>query len=206
VVSDVAPEMVAIAARRAGERGLANVCTAVLDLEAIDQPDASFDAVLCREGLMFASDPALAVREMQRVLAPGGRLCVSVWGPRSRNPWLGLVLDAVGAQLGRPVPPPGVPGPFSLDDAAMVETLLEDAGLSDVTVTEVDTPMRVASLDEWWARTSSLAGPLAGLLAALPDDAAAALQQRVRALVQPYQSENGLDFPGVNLLATARRA
>src|SRR5262245_51901338 len=57
VLSDVVPGMAAIAAARAAERGLDNVHTAVLDLERIDQPDASFDVVLCREGLMFAADP-----------------------------------------------------------------------------------------------------------------------------------------------------
>jgi ubiquinone/menaquinone biosynthesis C-methylase UbiE len=205
VISDVAPEMVAVAARRAGEGGLTNVRTAVIDLEAIDQPDESFDAVLCREGLMFATDHAHAVREMRRVLRPGGRLCVSVWGPRERNPWLALVLDGVSAQVGRPVPPPGVPGPFSLDDATTIESLLKESGLTDVTVSEVETPMRAATFDEWWTRTTSLAGPLAGLIAALPADATIELTQRVRALVQPYESADGLDFPGVNLLGAARR-
>jgi ubiquinone/menaquinone biosynthesis C-methylase UbiE len=206
VLSDVSPAMVAIAARRAGELGLSNVSTAVIDLEAIDQPAASFDVVLCREGLMFAADPGRAVGEMRRVLRPGGRLCVSVWGPRSRNPWLALVLDGVGAHLGRPVPPPGVPGPFSLDDAHTVESLLKEHDLIDVVVNEVDTPMRVATFDEWWSRTTSLAGPIAGLLAALPAEALAALQQRMQELVRPYETTNGLEFPGVNLLATARRA
>src|SRR6478672_5068773 len=73
VVSDVAPEMVAIAARRAEARGLANVSLRAFGAEAIDSDDATFDIVFCREGLMFAADPALAVREITRVLRPGGR-------------------------------------------------------------------------------------------------------------------------------------
>ena len=205
VLSDVSPAMVAIAARRADELGLSNVSTAVIDLEEIDQPDASFDVVLCREGLMFASDPGRAVGEIQRVLRPDGRVCVSVWGPRGRNPWLGLLLDGVSAHLGRPVPPPGVRGPFSLDDANTVEWLLKEGDFIDVAVTEVETPMRAASFDEWWSRTTSLTGPLSGMLASLPAEAATALQARVRALVRPYETTAGLEFPGVNILATARR-
>src|SRR5436305_12888560 len=58
VLSDVAAEMTTIAAARAQARRLGNVTTLVLDLEDIDQPDASYDIVLCREGLMFAADPA----------------------------------------------------------------------------------------------------------------------------------------------------
>ncbi|MEA2176885.1 MAG: hypothetical protein QOG77_182, partial [Solirubrobacteraceae bacterium] len=98
VLSDVVPAMTAIAGRRAA--GVSNVRTRVLDLEAIDEPDGSYDVVLCREGLMFATDPGAAALEMRRVLRPGGRVGVSVWGPRERNPWLGLVLDAVSEMLG----------------------------------------------------------------------------------------------------------
>ena len=173
VVSDVVAEMTAIAAARAAALGLDNVRTRELDLEEIDEPSGSYDVVLCREGLMFATDPARAAREIQRVLRPGGRVALAVWGARERNPWLGLVLDAVSAQIGAPVPPPGVPSPFSLGDAGRVAALLADAGLSDVVVSELPTPLRAGSFEEWWSRTSTLAGPLAKVLASLPEAAEA---------------------------------
>src|SRR5215211_2069598 len=97
VLSDVAAEMTAIAAARAAALGLANVRTLTLDLDDLAQPDQADDVVLCREGLMFAFDPAHAVAEIRRVLRPGGRVAVAVWGPAG--------------------PPPGIPGPFALDDA-----------------------------------------------------------------------------------------
>ena len=93
-------------------------------------------------------------------------------GPRERNPWLALVFDAVSAQLGAPIPPPGVPGPFSLDDPEHLLDLLSDAALDDVRVREIPVPLRAASFEEWWTRTSALAGPLAQMLSGLPDDAA----------------------------------
>jgi ubiquinone/menaquinone biosynthesis C-methylase UbiE len=204
VLSDVVPEMTAIATRRASERGLHNVRTHEIDLDDIDEPDASFDVVLCREGLMFALDPAAAVRDIQRILRPGGRVALAVWGPRNKNPWLQVVLDAVAAQLGSQIPPPGVPGPFSLDDADRVATLLTEAGLRDVAVTEVSMPLRTNSYEEWWTRTSSLAGPLTNVLAALPPHAREELNDRLVAAVQPYETASGLVFPGVSLLATAR--
>jgi SAM-dependent methyltransferase len=206
ILSDVAAEMTAIAAARAEALGVRNVSTRELDLERIDEPDASYDVVLCREGLMFAPDPAQALREIARVLRPGGRVALAVWGPRERNPWLGLVLAVASAQLGKPLPPPGTPGPFSLDDAERLGGLLTEAALTDVAVSELPVPLRAASFEEWWARTTALAGPLSKLLAALPEDAQRSLRARAREAVRAYETPDGLEFPGVTLLAAARRA
>jgi len=205
VLSDVAAEMTEIAAARAAALGLGNVRTLTLDLDDLAQPDQAYDVALCREGLMFARDPAHAVAEIRRVLRPGGRVALAVWGPRARNPWLGVVFDAVSAQLGQPVPPPGIPGPFALDDPDRLGQLLTGAGLADVAVGELATPLRDPSFDTWLTRTSALAGPLARRLAALPDPARQQLRARLQEAVHPYRTPAGLDFPGVSLLAAGRR-
>jgi ubiquinone/menaquinone biosynthesis C-methylase UbiE len=206
VLSDVAAEMIAVAGARAAARGLSNVTTLQLDLEEIDQADASYDVVLCREGLMFALDPATACAEIARVLRPGGRLSVAVWGPRERNPWLGLVFDAISAEVGIPLPPPGLPGPFALSDAAQLRGLLAGAGFADVSVGELEAPARAGSFDEWWTRTTALAGPMAKMLATLPTEAREGIVARLRESVAPYATASGgVDIPGVTLLASARR-
>jgi SAM-dependent methyltransferase len=204
VLSDVAAEMTAIAAARAAALGVRNVTARVLDIEAIEEPDGAYDVVLCREGLMFAADPARAASEIRRVLRPGGRTAIAVWGPRERNPWLGVVFDAVGAQLGRSVPPPGIPGPFSLADAGELATLLTAAGLADVSVGELPVPLRAPSFEQWWERTSALAGPLSTILATLPEPAERALLARLREAAAAYETPAGLEFPGVSLIAVGR--
>jgi len=203
VLSDVAPEMVAIAADRVAATGLGNVHTRVLDLEELDEPGASFDVVVCREGLMLVSDPVRAATEIRRVLRPGGRAAITVWGPRERNPWLATVFAAVSAELGAPMPPPGVPHPFALDDADRLAGVLTAGGLRDVAVSEVPTPYAASSVDEWWRRTAALAGPLAQRLAALPDGVEEAIVARAAAAAEPFRTPDGLRFPGVCLLATA---
>ncbi|MGA9370846.1 MAG: methyltransferase domain-containing protein [Solirubrobacterales bacterium] len=203
VLSDVAPEMTAIAASRANENGLTNVTTQELDLEQIDQPDGSYDAALCREGLMLAVDPARAAAEIRRVLKPGGRAVVTVWGPRERNPWLGAMLDAVGAQLGGTVPPPGVPGPFSLDGREKLHAALTGGGFEDVDVEEVEVPWLGSSFDQWWQVTAALAGPLAKLLEAQPAEAIEAIRAHAREALGEYETASGLEIPGVTLVGTA---
>jgi SAM-dependent methyltransferase len=206
VQSDVVGEMTEIAAARARALGLGNVRSRVLDLEHIAEPDRSYDVALCSEGLMLVPEPVRAAREIHRVLRPGGRVALTVWGPRERNPWLGLVLDAVSAQIGRPVPPPGVPGPLSLADRDGLVGLLRAAELIEVEVEELAVPLRAATFEQWWTRTSALTGPLAVILAALPEDALQAIRTRLRAAVAPYQTPAGLELPGLTLLARARRA
>ena len=207
VLTDVAEQMTAIAAARAAELGLGNVAFRRLELEDIDEPDASYDVVLCREGLMFALQPARAVAEIRRVLRPGGRVAIAVWAARERNPWLGLVMDVVSEQTGAPVPPPGIPGPFALGEAGELRHLLDKAGLTEVQVGELSVPLRTASFDEWWARTSALAGPLSAILPSLPEAAVQAMRERASAAVRRYENASGgLDFPGVALIAGGRRA
>ena len=130
---------------------------------------------------------------------PRGR--VAVWGPRARNPWLGCVFDAVGAQLGAPVPPPGVPGPFALDDPDGLAALLRDAGLADVAVDELAVPPP--------ARRSTTGGPARprspgrspGMLrASMPRAMSRRASARSRAAaVAPYATATaGLSFPGLD--------
>jgi SAM-dependent methyltransferase len=175
-ITDAAAEMVAVAARRASANP--QVSTAVFDQGAIDFADGSFDAVINRHGLMFVEDPSATVSEAVRVLRPGGCYATMTWDRRELNPWLGLVLDAVGDQVGVPFPPPTVRGPFSLDTVEALGSVLRDGGLQDVTAEAMATPMQAASLDEWWERVPKLAGPLAIALEGMEADVRDAIRER----------------------------
>ena len=84
---DLSGEMVHRPAERAAARKLGNVTTARMDAEHLDVGDASQDIVTCVLGLMYPSDPLAALREMWRVLRPGGRCVAAVWGRRDRCGW-----------------------------------------------------------------------------------------------------------------------
>ena len=74
-----------------------------------------------------------------------------------------------------------------------------------MTVENVRVPYRAASAEEWWTRTGVLAGPLAQRLAALPDPAARGLRDRAAEAIGAYATADGLEIPGVSLLASAVR-
>ncbi len=169
-------------------------------------PDDSFDIVVCREGLMFALDPVRAAREIARVLRPGGRAAIAVWGPRDRNPWLGVLADAVHEHTGTPVPPTGTPGPFSLGADGALETTLTAAGLEQVSVQPIDVPTHDASFDDYWQLRIDLAGPLKQRLAVLPAQDMIAIREMVRERLSRYQTSDGLRVPGLAYVGSARRS
>jgi ubiquinone/menaquinone biosynthesis C-methylase UbiE len=205
VLADVAPSMVEVAAERAA--GLPQVSTARFDLAAVEAPDGSFDAVICRHGLMFAESPVDGVREAARVLRPGGRYGVITWDSRAANPWLGLILDAVGEQFGVPFPPPTVPSPFSLDDRDRLRSLLAEGGFDDVSVQAIATPMSAESLEAWWQRVPQLAGPLAVALAGMEPDVRDEIRERAfRAGASVARTtEGGIELDGSALVASGLR-
>jgi ubiquinone/menaquinone biosynthesis C-methylase UbiE len=204
VSSDVVPSYADIVDARAQAAGLANLTAKVLDLEEIAEADDSFDAVVIREGLMFAVDPAAALGEIRRVLRGDGRFAAAVWGPKADNPWLAIVMDAVSAQVGHVVPPLGMPGPFALADELALGRLTRDAGFREVRVDHVAVRFHAPSFDEWWTHTSALAGPIARVVANLSEDAKAELLDQLREAASPYETNDGLDIPGLSLVLTAR--
>jgi ubiquinone/menaquinone biosynthesis C-methylase UbiE len=106
------------------------------DAQALPFPDHRFDAVVCQFGLMFVPDKALALREMRRVLRPGGTLLLSVWDALEHNPAT-LVLHTLAIDTFPNDPPLFFKVPFSMNDAAALEAIARDAGFASVRVETV---------------------------------------------------------------------
>jgi SAM-dependent methyltransferase len=202
IATDLTPAMVEIGRRRAAEVGARNVEHRVMDAERIDLPDASVDGVLCRMGYMLMTDPAAALAGTRRVLRPGGRVALSVWGPPERNPWLALGGAAMRERGHLPEPAPGEPSPFALADEGRLLGLLDAAGFAGARVEEV--PVVLAYRDaadyiEITADTSPVGGVIRGLPAAERED----LRRGLEAALAPFASGDGLTVPGVAFCAVA---
>jgi ubiquinone/menaquinone biosynthesis C-methylase UbiE len=84
---DISRRMVDVATRQAHARGVRNARFERMDAECLDLPDAAFDLAACALGLMYVPEPETALRELRRVLRPGGRVGLAVWGERANCGW-----------------------------------------------------------------------------------------------------------------------
>ena len=204
IVTDFAPEMVAVAKRNAAAANLADVETRVLDAENMDLADASVDGIICRWGFMLMLDPQTALAECRRVLKNDGRLALSVWGGPEKNPWVTLT-GMTMAQLGHP--PPGDPfgpgGMFSLAEPDTVRSMLSAAGFSDIAIEEMPVNWSYGSFDEAWAFVTEVAGALAALVKTLPEDEIARLRDALEANAEPFRDGSAITLPGVTINASA---
>jgi SAM-dependent methyltransferase len=191
ISTDFAPEMVEVAKRNGAARGLENVEYRVLDAERMDLPDAGADVVVCRFGYMLMADPAAALKESRRVLRPGGPLCFAVWRGPEHNPWAAIPGMTLVQRGHMPPPEPGGPGIFALGDRERTLELVRAAGFADVEIEEISFAFRYADFDDFWDALVRLAGPLARVANALPDDERSATQQAMKDNVASFLSADG---------------
>jgi len=148
LATDIAPAILEFAAENARNRGYRNIETKVLDGEKLDVPEASFDAVLSRVGLIYFPDQQAALQGMKRALKPGGRIAAIVYGTPERNPFFSIPVSIIRQRANLPPPLPGQPGPFSLGAPGVLEEAFRKAGFRDVRSTLIAAPLRMSSAAE----------------------------------------------------------
>lgn len=203
LVTDAIDGMLALARERSA--GTPGVEVRREDAEAIDQPAASFDAVLSRWGLMFTVDPEAPFRECRRVLRPGGRLALAAWAPPAENPWFSVPgRELLEQGLTEPPTPGDNPGPFRFAAPGRLEELLEGAGFAEVEVEPLPFSARFASFAEVWDLQRSLSRSLREALELTHAEGARALRAGVERGYAPYATTGGgYELPLVALLGSA---
>ena len=204
VTTDVAPEMLDAARRRAAELGLEDVSFAVEDAAALTFDDDAFDGILCRWGLMLIPDMDAAAAEMRRVARPGGRVALAVWASPDANEWM-TASGRAALELGLTEPSdPEAPGPFRLSGEGALEGVLSGAGLSVQAIEDVPLMWHASSIDEWWEISADMSRLLALLRAQLTDDQLADVRQAAERRLARYLDPDGtLAVPSLARVAVA---
>ena len=150
--TDLCPEMMLGARRRAAAQGLGNMTFRTADMLALPDADAAFDRVICRFGLMFCPAPAQAAAEALRVLKPGGHVAYLVWGPRAETTMFVVFAAAAEAVLGPlgEVDEIDLTRPFSLGATGALAGALTEGGFEDVEEREVRFAPRVPAQAPFW--------------------------------------------------------
>lgn len=149
VLSDVTPEMLAVAQRRADRQGISNISTKVCSGDNLPFADATFDSISVRFGYMFFPDLAKATAEFARVLKAGGRICSSVWIKPDANPWTTITMRAIAAETALILPAPDGPSMYRCAASGYVSALYQAAGLRDIAEWEVDVVLTTESAEQY---------------------------------------------------------
>ena len=190
VCTDISGEMLAFGRERADAEGLDNLEVIECDAEELEFEEASFDAVLSRQGLQFLPDVPGVLARLCSFLKPHGRLAAAVWGPPTTVQFAAPV-PIIRTELQLPPPPAGIPGPFALADAGQLAGLVEAAGFTDVetgTVTAIyqtDSP----ELATRWLR--AVAPPISSLVDGRPPEVQERVWAKVTQAWAPYTTANG---------------
>jgi SAM-dependent methyltransferase len=170
------------------------------DAAALPFPDGSFDVVYCQQGMQFFPDPAAALREMRRVLVPGGRLAVAVWRDVSRSPGYAVFADVLDRHAG-PAAGDIMRGPFA---APPVRDLVVAAGFTADRLLIHIVPARFRSVPALFAEEVA-ASPLAEPIGALADGVREELVRDLGAALADHLDDAGVVFPMETYIITARK-
>lgn len=205
LATDLSPAILEFAKSRAQSAGYTNVETQVADGESLRVADASFDAVVCRLGLMFYPNPGQGAREMFRALKPGGSACTMVFSSPDKNPCVAILVSTALKHAGLPPPDPYQPGGLlSLGKPGLIDELFRNAGFSRVATTKIAAPFRLPSVKDYLDFIRTSASPIVGLLSRLDDGARAAAWAEIEDKLSAFNTAGGWEGPNELLLTAGK--
>jgi SAM-dependent methyltransferase len=204
LATDFLPQWEPFVRATASAAQVTNVTFVSMPAEALALPDASFDVAYCQFGLMFVPEPLHVLREMRRVLRPGGRVGIAVWSVPEK---VGLFLSP---RIVAPALPPAAgeapPSPMSMGAPGLVEDLVATAGFRDVVRHSVTIAHDVADPElEWQQWRENFTMSDGGGLEGLPAQVQQRLHDDVIAAFMSFQDGDTIRVPSEAILVTASR-
>jgi SAM-dependent methyltransferase len=203
----LSPETIQFAAQQATAAGHRNVETRVSDGQNLQVENIRFDAVVCRLGLMFFDDPLQGLREMARVLKPGGGVCTMVFGSPQANPCVTTLMSTALKHAGLPPRDPFQPGGLlSLGKPGLIDDLFKRAGFLEIATTSIAAPFHLPTVKDYMTFIRTSAGPIVQIVSGLDAANAEGAWADMEQALSRYQLPGGWEGPNELLLTAARRS
>ena len=204
--TDLSPAILTFAAQAARTAGHRNITTRTADIAHLPFPDATFDAAICRLGLMFLPDPLAGLAEIRRTLKPGARFAAMVFAAPDLNPCLRILMTTALRHAGLPQRDPFAPGGLtSLGKPGHLQALFQQAGFRATSTTRLDAPFALPATADYIAFLQDAAGPILQILAPLPAAARSAAWADITTQLHAFQTPQGWSGPNTLLLTVGTR-
>ncbi|MCW3081561.1 class I SAM-dependent methyltransferase [Segetibacter sp.] len=205
LATDISSNILEFARKMAQQAGLNNIETKVMDGENLTLQDETFDAVISRVGLIYFPDQQKALKEMLRVLKPGGKVAAIVYSTPEKNKFFSVPVSIIRNRAKLPPPLPGQPGPFSLGAEGIIEKTFQQAGFKNVQSERVNSPLLLPSAKECVRFEKESFGALHQMLSGLPDAEKESVWEEIEMELKTFETGNGFEGPCEMVVAVGEK-
>jgi ubiquinone/menaquinone biosynthesis C-methylase UbiE len=205
LATDISPAILDFARKMALEAGYTNIETRVMDGENLALPDASFDAVISRVGLIYFPDQQKALKEMLRVLKPGGKMAAIVYSTPDKNKFFSVPVSIIRSRAKLPPPLPGQPGPFSLGAEGVIEGAFIKAGFRNVLSVRIASPLLLPAAKFCVAFQKESFGALHQMMNGLTEVEKESVWEEIENELKKFETENGFTGPCEMIVAVGEK-
>lgn len=205
LATDISSNILEFAQEMAKEAGMKNIETKVMDGENLTVPDSTFDAVISRVGLIYFPDQQRALKEMLRVLKPGGKVAAIVYSTPDKNKFFSVPVSIIRNRAKLPPPLPGQPGPFSLGAEGVIEKAFIQAGFINVRSVLVDSPLNFPAAKDCVQFERESFGALHQMLSSLTDPEKQAVWEEIEEELKKFETTEGFVGPCEMVVAVGEK-
>lgn len=205
LATDLSPNILEFAKEMAKLENLNNIGTQVMDGENLPLPDNMFDVVISRVGLIYFPDQQKALREMWRVLKPGGRVAAIVYSTGEKNKFFSSPVSIIRRRANLPPPLPGQPGPFSLGAPGVIEDAYQKAGFKKIKSVLVDSPVLMSSAKECVQFEKESFGALHQMLSGLTNEEKNSVWEEIEKELKAFEVNGSFIGPCEMIVAVGQK-
>jgi len=203
--TDLAKDMLDIAAGNAMEKGLSNYETLIADACELPFKEETFNAVSCRMGFMFFPDMQLGANEMYRVLKPGARIATSVWAGPDLNNWVTTMMSVIQKHIELPAPVQGSPGMFRCAAPGLIAGIFKEAGFKKIQEVVVTGNVDYQSFDQYWEMMMDVGAPIVAALSGADEATKAIIKREVAELFKSRNEESEAVLQYASIIISAEK-